>query len=148
MTTRIAVALACVLAAAVALGSTGLRHGGRWREWSGRPTPERAVEHVLDRVAAPPGGRDRLRATLMAATRDLLARRQQAERIRAEVATAWLSDTLDVERLHALVADEAEELRLLGHVLVDDLAAVHDTLGSAARREVAGLLSHHRGGWR
>ncbi len=59
---------------------------------------------MLDRVEAPPAERARIRTTLIAATRDLLARRQRAERLRAELATAWSSDTLGVERLHALVA--------------------------------------------
>jgi Spy/CpxP family protein refolding chaperone len=94
------------------------------------------AEHALDEVDATDEQRARVRTILSKALTDLEPWPPSMERLRADLATAWRSDTPDREGLHRRVEHEIESLRALSHALVDDGLALHGVLTSDQRRRL------------
>jgi len=94
------------------------------------------VERALDDVDASDAQRSRVRVILSKALTDLEPWPAAMDRLRADLTTAWRSDTPDREALHRRVEREIDSLRTLSHALVDDGFELHGVLTSEQRRRL------------
>lgn len=153
MKKTLATGLAVALVATGFVLLTGFR-GGCGGHGHGGHDPARMAAFVtnhlddeLDDLDATPEQRARIHAV-----KDRLLARGQALRegrseTHAEVLAQWRSETPDAAKLHAMVDERFEAMRLLAHEAVDGGVEVHGTLTPEQRAEVTKKIERRMERW-
>ena len=131
--------IALIVGTVLLVAACGVAHEHR-RQAGARLLRQHALAHIdeaLDGVDATDEQRARARAIVGRALTDLEPWPAAAQRLRADLTSAWRTDTPDRHALHARVDAEIESLRALGHALVDDGLELHGVLTSEQREALA-----------
>lgn len=140
-----------IIATILAVGSsllllTGFRtlHDHRGQRWqsgdnrhSTRGLTEGRLDDALDHLDATDGQRGEIHAIAENMRERMGSHHDSMDRLHSAVMTQWESDTPDASGMRVAWDEEIEQLRSIGHQIVDDGVALHAVLTREQREEVA-----------
>jgi protein CpxP len=95
------------------------------------------VDDALDDVDATPAQREKIHGVKDKLLADGAKLRGDHDALRTELLGMWKADQVDRARLHAIVDQRIDALRIFAHAAADGAADAHDALTPAQREKLA-----------
>ena len=150
MTTRVSKLLLVVFGMLGVVGLAGC--GGHHHHAYSQKHPERAyryvsyrVDSVLDKIDANDKQRDEVHAVKDSVYDDVKTFRKNTKNAGREALAEFKKSSPDRDKLHALVDQRMDEMRIKMHKLVDGLLDVHHTLTPEQRAELMAMIEDRVG---
>lgn len=103
------------------------------------------VDDALDDLDATDPQRAKIHAVKDRLLAEAAKARGDREALHAELLATWKADAVDRARLHAIVDERIDALRVFAHAAADGAADAHDVLTPEQRAKVAKKLERRRG---